>query len=1437
MTDVSAVGLPRRRILIAIVTTLALLAGLGSVPKAAHADTTECDRSGVLMAWQTGGSQVRTAAEAALLGSDADVCAFLATGWQQRTTVDTRVRVDQMMAAGGPSLRASAQTALDSTDPSALDTFLASGWSTPAGIDQRVSVNQMMAAGGAQLRSAAQKALDSTDPQALSTFLQSGWQSPYTVDQRIRVNQIMAAGGPEVKTAAQRALDAGDAASLSRFIDTDWPVAAARDQETAQVADLVSMAVDAGNIAAQQTQAAKDESARAVAAAAAAKQEAADAAAAAQRAQGDANAAAAAARRAAVAAQNAAVAAQQAIRAAAAASAAARVAANAATRAAAAAAKTSQSASWAYNAATSAALDARWTDGAHAAALAARDMAAKAKTAAVAAGKAGDAARDAALAATGAQAVASDAAASAQWALDAANSAKQAVNDANQARQAAATAAADASRANRAATAAIAFANQAAAAAYQSRDAANRAAADATAAATAADAAAADAGTAVDAAQKATVHANAALVAAQASVSAAQQAQAVYTAARTADSDQLEITFEQSDAAAQQMSAAAQAQQASARWAAAQAAKRSAETNQLIAEASDPATPHDQAVADARQVALTLAESDGVWTSAAAQTALAGDETALLDWVRNGISDAAGQDDRVTLGALMMDGTDGMRTAATAALNGSDADVAAFLSTEDYPGRVTDDRVAVNQVVANARTNGEATVVQRGQQALDDGSDLALRAFLNTGQRDAAAADERVKVNQILADPNSGPELKDAAQVALDGPPQFLGQFLAVGQYQAAQHDYDRDSHNATVLSLLVVANEAANTAMQNAYNAEAAAATARAAAAEAVSYAQQAAQSASQAAGYAQQAQNSAAQAQASAQQAAASAQTAVAAAKSANQSASNAAASAVWAQVSARHAVSGANEAYEAYQRAYRDAIAAGKSADEAVAAAKQARDIAQNMIQQEQADWAYEQAANCDGPVVDRDTCIHNIIRTVQNPVLQIYINGGLCQLLYSPYDTAKSPDDTGPNPYKDCIYDVLSPTFGEDQAAEVAQLITNTALQLTVVELDTVVLLGTAELCGGVCGALLEAAAPVLAPELIGLPTVGLDLFAGGVVDAGLTAMLDEALIDSRVDEATLAKLAEDLQLGCGANSFMPDTRVLLASGGSRPIKDIRDGDRVLSTDPVTGATDGEPVTRLITGTGDKQLVDVTIRSGGGQATVTATANHPFWVPDLARWVDAGELHHGQLLRTSTGTWAQVSAVRHHIEHATVNNLTVAGHHTFYVLAGATPLLVHNDAKCPENLALGIAKQGLQAWAERNGYTHYVGPEWTKAEDKTAWMGPVQLGIENAGTTLRVRLNGFSGATPLEMFTKAALNGAVNGRDGFGTELEMAWIARAVYNKKRTWDSVKFYIGDTEVTVPEPDLWNLVTGDSADAKSLRKTWQRWLNRAQWMDENGS
>ena len=48
----------------------------------------------------------------------------------------------------------------------------------------------------------------------------------------------------------------------------------------------------------------------------------------------------------------------------------------------------------------------------------------------------------------------------------------------------------------------------------------------------------------------------------------------------------------------------------------------------------------------------------------------------------------------------------------------------------------------------------------------------------------------------------------------------------------------------------------------------------------------------------------------------------------------------------------------------------------------------------------------------------------------------------------------------------------------------------------------------------------------------------------------------------------------------------------------------------------------------------------------------------------------------MLQTSAGTWVQITAIREWNATYTVHNLTIDDIHTYHVLAGDTPVLVHN-----------------------------------------------------------------------------------------------------------------------------------------------------------------
>ncbi|MET7356213.1 polymorphic toxin-type HINT domain-containing protein [Streptomyces mirabilis] len=168
-------------------------------------------------------------------------------------------------------------------------------------------------------------------------------------------------------------------------------------------------------------------------------------------------------------------------------------------------------------------------------------------------------------------------------------------------------------------------------------------------------------------------------------------------------------------------------------------------------------------------------------------------------------------------------------------------------------------------------------------------------------------------------------------------------------------------------------------------------------------------------------------------------------------------------------------------------------------------------------------------------------------------------------------------------------------------------------------------------------------------------------------------------------------------GEGACSFDPQTPVLMAGGKKKPIGKITPGDRVESADPATGKHRGprEVTARLVHH--DDDLVDVTIGSADGhEETLHTTSRHPFWDDTLHTWIPAGTLKPGHLLNTATDHHVRIDAVIARPGAADMYNLTVQQLHTYYVLAGSTPVLVHN-AGCPN----GAPRSPNGKFSKRNG----------------------------------------------------------------------------------------------------------------------------------------
>jgi hypothetical protein len=182
-----------------------------------------------------------------------------------------------------------------------------------------------------------------------------------------------------------------------------------------------------------------------------------------------------------------------------------------------------------------------------------------------------------------------------------------------------------------------------------------------------------------------------------------------------------------------------------------------------------------------------------------------------------------------------------------------------------------------------------------------------------------------------------------------------------------------------------------------------------------------------------------------------------------------------------------------------------------------------------------------------------------------------------------------------------------------------------------------------------------------------------------------------------------------------NSFAAGTGVLLANGNVVAIENLHLGDQILATNPSNGHTGAKPITKRHL-TRDHQLTDLTVTitthttpSGTAPAitrttkVIYTTPEHPFWDTTTATWTNAGQLTTGHRLHTNTPhTTITVTAVHNHTNTAPMYNLTTADHHTYYVLAGNTPVLVHN---CNDVTVSPMASD----WATKGAHVNVGGNE--------------------------------------------------------------------------------------------------------------------------------
>ncbi|WP_163505155.1 LamG-like jellyroll fold domain-containing protein [Fodinicola acaciae] len=160
-------------------------------------------------------------------------------------------------------------------------------------------------------------------------------------------------------------------------------------------------------------------------------------------------------------------------------------------------------------------------------------------------------------------------------------------------------------------------------------------------------------------------------------------------------------------------------------------------------------------------------------------------------------------------------------------------------------------------------------------------------------------------------------------------------------------------------------------------------------------------------------------------------------------------------------------------------------------------------------------------------------------------------------------------------------------------------------------------------------------------------------------------------------------------GC-PHSFVASTPVLMANGSTKPIADIKAGDKITNAVPGSSKTQTHTVGHVIITTTDHDFVNLTIATldntghPAAVATITTTAHHPFYDTTHNAFIDAAQLHEGDHLQTTTNT-AVVLAVNRHHGTATTYDLTIPDLHTYYVLVGSAAALVHNcdDPRVFEN----------------------------------------------------------------------------------------------------------------------------------------------------------
>jgi hypothetical protein len=284
-------------------------------------------------------------------------------------------------------------------------------------------------------------------------------------------------------------------------------------------------------------------------------------------------------------------------------------------------------------------------------------------------------------------------------------------------------------------------------------------------------------------------------------------------------------------------------------------------------------------------------------------------------------------------------------------------------------------------------------------------------------------------------------------------------------------------------------------------------------------------------------------------------------------------------------------------------------------------------------------------------------------------------------------------------------------------------------------------------------------------------------------------------------------------GTGA-CFVAGTLVGTPSG-SRSIESIVAGESVYAYDEDRR----EVVVAEVTAAFDRKadtLVDLTVRSvaGGDEQVITATPDHPFYVPALAGYVPLGQLQTDAVLLTLDGVAARVVSARARSGEFVVFNFTVEGKHNYFVgaLAAQHGILVHNACPpTPAQIRAGTRAQSAnwrcQTCRVTPGTTHYEGVDYQtvpwahRTTPVTRTAGPVP-----SGSTF------IDGWPVPENTTRVTYSADVTARDAAGNV-----ITDGAGNPVITNQTVNYYLDEHGRTIRVEAPW--VRSNDANKKNVR------------------